>query len=208
MCIIEELERIVTELVGKADQSVAHRMDHMQRVRKNAKLILPNYPEVQEKLLDMAILLHDVEQPFYDKANHVARSTNLARKILSDLGVENIEISRVCSIIEEHSTEHIDRIRPSSMEARILFDADKIDGVGASGVIRVFALHEQLGKGGPKAISWYRKKIDTARRNMQTPEGRAIFEDRLKLVEAFLSSYEEENGIVGRLNTLREPEMR
>jgi uncharacterized protein len=205
MSFVNELGRIVMELVEKADQSVAHKMDHIQRVRKNAELIVPNYPEVRREILDIAIMLHDVEQPYYDKANHVKRSANMARKILSDLGVEDNKISDVCLIIEEHSTEHINSIKPTSIEARILFDADKIDGVGASGVIRVFTLYSQLGKSSPEAIAWYRKKINSALRNMQTPEGKKVFEDRLKLVEEFLYNYEVENGIVTITDMDRQP---
>jgi uncharacterized protein len=95
-------------------------------------------------------------------------------------------------LIREHSTEHISTVRPSTIEAKILFDADKLDGLGAFGILRVFMLSRQVGRSLPDAIRWYRKKIAIATPNMQTPEGRAMMENRLPLVESFLSDLESE----------------
>jgi uncharacterized protein len=49
-----------------------------------------------------------------------------------------------------------------------------------------------VGRSIPETISWYRNKIAIAMPNMQTPEGRAMMENRLPLVEAFLSDLESE----------------
>jgi uncharacterized protein len=56
----------------------------------------------------------------------------------------------------------------------------------------VFALSRQMGRPLLEAIAWYRGKIAVAMANMQTPEGRAIMESKLPLVEAFLSALEQD----------------
>ena len=186
------LERRVRDLVETDQQSVAHRMDHLDRVARNAKAILAFYPEADAEILFLAVLLHDVDQPFNDKANHVARSATLAERLLTEIAYPTARIARVLDVIREHSTEHISTVRPSTIEARILFDADKLDGLGAFGILRVFALARQVGRSLPDTIRWYRNKIAIALPNMQTPEGRAMMERRLPLVEAFLSDLESE----------------
>jgi uncharacterized protein len=184
------LEKRVRDLVDADQQSVAHRMDHLHRVGRNARSILKFYPEADAEILYLAVLLHDVDQPFNDKANHVARSAALAERLLAEIEYPPARVARVLELIREHSTEHVSTVQPSTIEAKILFDADKLDGLGAFGILRVFALSRQVGRSLPDTISWYRKKIAIAMPNLQTLEGRAMMEHRLPLVEAFLSDLE------------------
>jgi uncharacterized protein len=186
----QKIERMVQDLVEKDDQSVAHRIDHIRRVMRNARTIAQSYPDVDRQILELGVLLHDVEQPYYDKANHVSRSMEVARRVMGEAGVAAQTIDRVVQVIYEHSSEHIAERKPSSIEARILFDADKLDGVGASGILRVVSLFAQAGRRRSDAVPWYRNKIDVAIANMQTPQGRALAAPKLKLVEAFLADYE------------------
>jgi uncharacterized protein len=185
------VEAKVQLLLANERQSVAHRFDHMMRVLTNAETIARSYPETDSEILTLAVLLHDIDQPFDDKANHVTYSVTAAEKILSELSYPADRIQRVVQVIGEHSTETIAVSKPSSIEARILFDADKIDGVGAFGILRVFALSQQMGRPIPVSIAWYRGKIATARAHLQTPEGRALAQARMPLVESFLADLEQ-----------------
>ncbi|MGK9171122.1 HD domain-containing protein [Inquilinus limosus] len=184
------VEQRVRALVETERQSVAHRMDHLERVARNARVILKSYPEADAEILYLAVLLHDVDQPFDDKPNHVARSAALAEQILKEIGYPPARIAHVLDLIREHSTETIDTHRPSTIEARILFDADKLDGIGPLGILRVFALSQQMGRPLAASVRWYREKIAVASRNVQTPEGQIMLEGRLPLVETFLSDLE------------------
>lgn len=186
------VEERVRSLVGRERQSVAHRMDHLERVARNASAIAESYPEADAEILFLAVLLHDVDQPFDDKANHVARSAAAADRILTEIAYPRPRIERVLALIREHSTEHIDQVRPSTIEAQILFDADKLDGLGPLGILRVFALSAQLGRSHADTIPWYRMKIAAALPNMQPPEGRMMADRKLMLVERFLSELEAE----------------
>ena len=186
------VEERVRPLVETERQSDAHRMDHLLRVARNARSILKCYPEADAEILYLAVLLHDVDQPFNDKANHVARSAAVAERLLTEIEYAPVRTARVLAVIREHSTEHASIITPSTIEARILFDADKLDGLGPFGILRVFALARQVGRSLPDTIRWYRSKIAVAMPNMQTPEGRTMMERRLPLVQSFLSELESE----------------
>jgi uncharacterized protein len=62
----------------------------------------------------------------------VARCLEKAEKILRDLGYPEDKRPRVMEAIAEHSSE--DDSSPSSLDAKLLFDADKLDGLGAVGI--------------------------------------------------------------------------
>jgi uncharacterized protein len=62
----------------------------------------------------------------------VARCLEKAEKILWDLGYPEDERPRVLVAISEHSSE--DDSSPASLDAKLLFDADKLDGLGAVGI--------------------------------------------------------------------------
>jgi uncharacterized protein len=197
--IIWKVRARVRDLLGNERQSVAHKFDHLMRVQANAERIAKSYPEADIEILTLAVLLHDVDQPFDDKANHVAYSAAAAQTILADLSYPPARTSQVVQVIREHSTETIETSRPSSIEARILFDADKIDGLGGFGILRVFALSQQLGRSIPDSISWYRRKMNAAWKNLQTPEGREIALKRLPLVESFLADLEQSGEVTSGL---------
>jgi len=184
---------LVRRLYTTADQSVAHRWDHIERVLTNAQKIAPHFPDVDGELLTLAALLHDVTSPFNRKEEHVELSMQTAQKILNDIDYPPDRTKRVLAIMAEHSTERLQEGNLSSTEARILFDADKIDGIGPNGIARAFALFGQRGYPPPFAIAWYRKKIETSLSHMKTDPGRKMIVDRLPYVEDFLGRFEAEN---------------
>ncbi len=174
-------------------QSVSHRMDHIERVLVHIRKISVHFPDADQELLTIAALLHDVTSPFNRKKEHVELSMKTAREVLDEIGYPPDRAERVIGIIAEHSTERLKNGLLSSVEARILFDADKIDGLGPSGIARTFALFGQRGYAPPFAVPWYRKKIEKAISHMQTDPGRTMMLERLPYVEEFLERFEAEN---------------
>ncbi len=153
--------------------------------------IAKNYKNVDLELLKIAVILHDVCEPYDKKEKHVELSVKVAKRILEKVGCPKEKARRVLEIISQHSTEKIQK--PKSLEAKILFDADKLDGLGASGIARVFALFGQQGKEPERAIEWYERKIEIALKNMQTKEGKNLAKKELKFVREFLKRFKREN---------------
>ncbi|HOO55157.1 MAG TPA: HD domain-containing protein [Methanothrix sp.] len=179
-------------LETEKDQSVAHRRDHLDRVRRRALKLARSIPEgeIDLEVLSMAALLHDVDQPYHDKKGHVTRSLEKAEKILRDLGYPEDKRPWVLEAIAEHSSE--DESSQSSLEAKLLFDADKLDGLGAIGIARVFAFSGQRGLPPAEALEWYRSKIERAIPMMQTEAGRQAGARDLAYVNSFFTRYREE----------------
>jgi uncharacterized protein len=178
--------------LNNSGQSVAHRFDHVERVMRNALTIAATIEEVDYEILELAVLLHDVDQPTGKKSEHVELSLRAAEVILREAGCPADRAHDVLTVIAQHSTEHVRTVRPSTNEARILFDADKLDGVGAAGIARVFSLFGQMSVVPFDALTWYKEKIDIAFEHIQTSEGRRLWQSKLAYVQEFLSEMESE----------------
>ena len=117
----------------------AHDFDHIMRVYKNAQQIIKK-EKVNEKLVLSAVLLHDIMSfPKSDKRskNSSIESAKKAKIILKKYDFTLDEITIVCDAISEHSFSQ--KKIPKTIEGKILQDADRLDALGAIGIIRVFA---------------------------------------------------------------------
>lgn len=92
-------------------------------------------------VLSLAALLHDIgrKEEFIKNGEicHAEYGKELAEKILGKYKVSNEITQKVLHCIETHRFRK--DLVPESKEAKILFDADKLDCIGAIGVIRAYA---------------------------------------------------------------------
>jgi len=97
-------------------------------------------------ILLAAALLHDAQGSHpgeNSRDDHHLRSAEFASEVLSKMGWENDRIEAVQHCIRAHRYRKEDI--PGSLEAKILFDADKLDVLGAVGVVRALAYAFQVG---------------------------------------------------------------
>ena len=133
------LDLIKTEIKKIMHNDPAHDFDHIMRVYKNAQQIIKK-EKVNEKLVLSAVLLHDIVSfPKSDKRskNSSIESAKKAKTILKKYDFTLDEITIVCDAISEHSFSQ--KKIPKTIEGKILQDADRLDALGAIGIIRVFA---------------------------------------------------------------------
>lgn len=123
-----------------------HSFEHIERVYHMAmKFARAEGADLQ--IVGAAALLHDVEgsDPTQaGRAEHHTYSALFARHILEAEGLPEETIKAVQHCIRAH--RYRDNLEPpSTLEAKILFDADKLDAIGAVGVARVIAHATLLG---------------------------------------------------------------
>lgn len=116
-----------------------HDFDHVLRVLHLA-VHIARVEQADVSVVRCAALLHDVGRQEAERTggDHAALGAVRARDILSQRpGVNAEQTEAILHAIAAHRfrTEP----RPSSLEARVLFDADKLDAIGAVGVARAFA---------------------------------------------------------------------
>ena len=124
----------------------SHRWDHTQRVYRLA-IHLSKQERADQEIVGLAALLHDIGRTEEDrnrgKTCHAEKGADMARKILSDEGFEKDKIDQIVHCIAAHRFR--DSKQPETPEARVLFDADKLDSIGAVGIGRAFLFAGEVG---------------------------------------------------------------
>jgi uncharacterized protein len=121
----------------------AHEFDHVWRVTTLAIRIAQS-EGADVAVVRLAALLHDLPAPAMDgdahthrQAHHFVAAEN-ARKLLAGRGLGTEQLANVVHCIEAHRFRD-QSVQPQTLEAQCLYDADKLDSIGAIGVARAFA---------------------------------------------------------------------
>jgi uncharacterized protein len=121
----------------------AHDFHHVLRVLGLAERIGPAEGADME-ILRTAALLHDIGRPeeIRDGVCHAQVGAEKARQILTDWPSDKLEA--VAHAIATHRFRN-DAV-PLTLEAKVLYDADKLDCIGAIGVARAYAIGGLMGQ--------------------------------------------------------------
>jgi len=125
-----------------------HGFDHIERVYFMVQRLAVE-AGCDLEIVSAAALLHDAEgsHPADDTARHSHQhaSADFARQFLLAEGWQEDRIEAVVHCIRAHRFRD-EREQPQTLEAQILFDADKLDAIGAIGVARAIAFAARLGQ--------------------------------------------------------------
>lgn len=188
----------------------SHDVSHLHRVWTNVCAIRDTEGGDHQVLL-AATLLHDcvsVEKnsPFRSSASRLAAAK--ATELLAEMGWDEERIQAVAHAIESHS--YSADITPTSLEAKILQDADRLDALGMVGVARLFYVSGRMGShlydpADPQAqqrdlddkrfaVDHFSTKIFTLAQGFQTATGRHMAQVRHARAQRFLMEFMEEIG--------------
>ena len=81
---------------------------------------------------------------------------------------------------------------PSSLEAKIVQDADRLDAIGAIGIARTFAYGGEHGRSMEASISHFHEKLLLLKDLMNTDAAKAIAIKRHDFMLAFLAEWNSE----------------
>ena len=115
----------------------AHDCEHVYRVLYNALEIAKAEQNVDYDILIAACLLHDIgrkEQIADPSLCHAAVGSEKAYRFLLELGMKHDFAEKVRHCIQTHRFRK--NLPPQTTEAKILYDADKLDVTGAIGIAR------------------------------------------------------------------------
>jgi uncharacterized protein len=165
----------IMRLVQKEMESspASHGWDHIRRVY-GLCLKMGKKEKADLTVLGLAALLHDIgrkeEQISRGKICHARVGSQKAGVLLSRIGLPDRIINKVQACIQSHRFRG--KESPKSLEAKILFDADKLDSIGAVGIGRAFLFAGEVGarlhnahKDLSQTVSYSRE--DTAYREFQ-----------------------------------------
>jgi len=191
----------------------SHDWDHTERVLELC-LRIGRKEKADLGVLRLAAVLHDIGREEEDRSGgrlcHGQRGAVLAGEILARRSVDSATTDRVAHCIEAHRFRG--GRRPESLEAMVLFDADKLDSIGAVGIGRAFLFAGEVGarlhdpavdvsktKPYTRDDTAYREflvKLSCVKDRLFTREGRRIARERHRfMVEFFRRLTRETRGL-------------
>ena len=124
----------------------AHGFSHVMRVYR-LSMQIARKEGAYINIVRSAALLHDVESCMTDverRKQHHILSAVFADKVLVDHGWNQSDIEAVQHCIRAHRYRD-ENETPQTIEAKVLFDADKLDSIGAIGAARAIAVSVEKG---------------------------------------------------------------
>lgn len=145
--VISKIWRRVEASVPSAESPTAgdagHGLDHIRRVEAMAcRLAAAHGGDLY--VIRLASLVHDVGDAKFNNGQEL--SGQLAKQWLSDLSVDPGVIRSVVEIVDRISFRHQTPANQLSHEAKIVQDADRLDAIGAVGIIRTIEYGASRGR--------------------------------------------------------------
>ncbi len=201
---INQCQKEVKKIYDQFDAS--HDWQHIERVMKNAKMILTQ-ETADAFIVEMAVLLHDVSDPKYKKPDEDLETDLLDRLNLADKQQQHIQ-----NVIASVSFKGGNGKPATSMEAKIVQDADRLDAIGAIGIARAFAYggakgrklydwnekartemtEQQYREAQTSSVTHFYEKLLLLKDQMTTETGKQMAEERHEFMLSFLKQLQKE----------------
>ena len=183
----------------------SHDVAHLARVWTNA-FAIHQADGGDGRILAASTILHDCispEKDAADRSNGSRLAADKASSVLADLGWSRDDIAAVAHAVLAHSFSA--NVAPTTLEAQILQDADRLDAIGLIGVARCFYVAGRMGSGlydpaDPRAhardlddrsfaIDHFETKLLKLASGFQTKAGMAMAQDRHAALLAFRDGF-------------------
>ncbi|MFB6165233.1 MAG: HD domain-containing protein [Haloarculaceae archaeon] len=201
------------------DALPAHDRFHARRVRDVALRLADECDgRVDREVLAAAAWFHDVGRPRERTGeidDHDAWAAATATRLLEAEGVDADATDAVGRCVRSHSIR-ASSPDPETIEAKLLFDADKLDAAGARGIVRLACIvGERSGRAGDRYAviddatahgaagldapdverlrEWARERLD----RLHTAPARRLGEERWQFMTDFFARFEREIGVAG-----------
>ena len=184
----------------------SHAWDHTQRVC-NLCMHIGNVEGTDMEVLQIAAYLHDIARPRQDDSKgticHAEEGAEMARTLLEKYPLSAEQKANVVHCIRSHRFRG--NHEPMTLEAKVLFDADKLDAIGAIGIGRAFQFAGEVGAKLHNPLvdpentepyteedTGYREfklKLSKIKDRMLTAEGRRMARERHDFMEMFFERF-------------------
>ena len=186
----------------------AHDILHFKRVVRTAKQ-LAIAEKAKLEVVVPAAWLHDLvwiakDDPRRAQASQL--SANAAIQYLADCGYPERHFQEIAHAIEAHSFSA--EVRAKTLEAKVVQDADRLDGLGAIGIARCFATSgllrrtfysendplcaERTPDDARFAVDHFFKKLFKVAQTLHTDSGRKEGQRRVEVMQIYMKNLEQE----------------
>jgi uncharacterized protein len=205
---IDDIKKRVIDFMTN-DFFPGHDYQHVMRVYNIARRI-GKEEGANMLILEPAVLMHDlgrVDTAKDPSIKHAEASLTYAEKILADTDYYPELHGRILHIIKYHSWKNSDKAK--TLEHKIMQDSDKLDALGAIGIMRcltfsgargrtdynpdnMFGSDETLLDDKKYSIDHFYSKLFKLKDLLHTPTARKIAENRHRFMENYLNRMEQE----------------
>jgi len=183
---LTNIEKFAKQKISRNDP--LHKIDHIQRTVNIAEFLAKKEKADIQKSMIIA-WLHDIEKNKQSKKiSHGIEGAKTAKKFLTKMGLGEKDIEEICYAISTHNTGENQKTK----EARIIWDADKLQAIGFEGILRIYSwfLHKKLE---PKEA--YDKTIQEQKiyvKRFRTKTGKKMAKKRFKFFKKIIKEYSKE----------------
>lgn len=189
--------------------SGSHDWDHTLRVVRLCEMMGPA-ENADMDVLGAAAYLHDIGRALQDAANgaicHAEKGAQMAEPMVAALPLSKKQKQNIIHCISSHRFRN--HHKPATTEAEVLFDADKLDAIGAVGIARAYQFAGEVGArlhnpnhdvSNTRAYSRedtgyreYQVKLRHIKDRMLTEAGRRVAEERHRFMTCFFERFLDE----------------
>jgi uncharacterized protein len=194
MNVDEILSAVRTFAYSNSEKDDLHGFKHVERVL-NLSVRIGTTLNANLLIIKIAALLHDIGRIYEkknDAKNHAEISAEMAEKFLQKnhfhISIDDIE--NIIHSIRAHSFSN--KIKPKTLEAKILSDADKLDALGAIGLYRTISYCTLKQGGIIHVIEHLENKILKLKDLLHLDISKQIAEERSKIILDFYNKIREE----------------
>ncbi|MFC1885920.1 HD domain-containing protein [Thermodesulfobacteriota bacterium] len=204
---VKQVKAIAEKMFDKSAGS--HDWTHTLRVHR-LSLRIGAFEHVDMEVLQIAVFLHDIGRSLQDASNgavcHAEKGAQIAHDIIKDLPLSETQKKNIVHCVQTHRFRGENT--PKTMEAKILFDADKLDSIGAVGVGRAFLFAGEVGAGlynpdvniedtrsyskDDTGFREYQVKLNKIKDRIMTQEGKRLANARHDFMDFFFKQFVEE----------------
>ena len=205
--LLKNIKKIAQKMLDGARGS--HDWEHTLRVYRLCDRI-GSAEGVDMDVLRIAAYLHDIGRRFQDDSSgavcHAEKGAQMAWPVVKTLPLSEEQKQNVIHCIRSH--RYRGNHSPKTKEAKVLFDADKLDAIGAVGVARAYLFAGEVGArlhnsdvDVEKAKSYsindtgfreFKVKLCKIRDRIVTDEGRRLANKRHDFMEQFFKRFIQE----------------
>lgn len=199
-------QKLIAIAAAESQDDGAHDLNHLHRVWRNAQLLLASNAQADALVVQAACYLHDIVNLPKNHAQRERASRLAAQRAcekLQEAGFPTDKLDAVAHAIEAHSFSAA--LAPTTLEAMIVQDADRLDALGAVGLARLFYTAGRMGSAFAHptdalalqralddrafALDHIEVKLAKLPGQMQTAAGRKLGEERLEMLRAFRDNF-------------------
>lgn len=165
-----------------------HDWAHPILTTKYALALAKNYKNVDLKILEATCYLHDIGRINVDEG-HPYESARLAKPFLKKIGLDDNEVEAIIHAVSLHAMEDIHKA--TTIEAKLLFDADKIQILSVYGFIRVYSFLVVVRKWKmEKALDFMYEYVKKVYKNhLQTKEAKTLLAAEMKKIDQIMIDF-------------------